>query len=146
MEKAVELPDTLSDLILLALDDLERAEASRQHKVDMYAWHQPDAIKVRGSKCVVCFAGSVMAFTLGAEASKRLGPSNWDAVTERKLRALDQVRLGRIAIAIEVFHGRQDGFVFDGTVDVALVRYEKNPAKFKAGIRLVVDALKVVGQ
>lgn len=52
-------PDKPSELILLALKDLESVEKSKKYVVHMGHWHLPDE-----GKCYVCFAGAVMAGTL----------------------------------------------------------------------------------
>lgn len=70
------LPKKPSALILLALDDLAKAERSPRYRVDMGTYHggsenlpqyDPATCKVtrpKAAPCVVCLAGSVMAFSL----------------------------------------------------------------------------------
>ena len=53
------LPSKLSDVILIALEDLEKAEKSKEYEIDMDDWYKPNGV------CKVCFAGAVMAQSEG---------------------------------------------------------------------------------
>lgn len=84
------LPNKLSKLIEVALDDLDKCEQDPKYKVDMDAWHLPN------SHCSVCFAGTVMAKSLNTDRSydvdgydEKFTDSQWD-----KFMALDQARCG----------------------------------------------------
>lgn len=59
-------PKTLWQLLELALTDLEKAEKSKKHKIDMDVWYKPNGV------CTVCLAGSVMAFSLDAAIRKEV--------------------------------------------------------------------------
>lgn len=81
--KNVKLPDKPSELLQLALNDLEAAEASGQYNIDMSYWHSPgpqgrpmrdfpghsgdNRDVYKNSLCTVCMAGSVLAMTLELE-------------------------------------------------------------------------------
>jgi hypothetical protein len=54
-----QLPDKPSELIRLAVKDMQLCEADPRYKLDMRSWHRP----VEGA-CHVCMAGAVMAQTL----------------------------------------------------------------------------------
>lgn len=57
------LPDKLSDLLELALGDLEKVEAMPEvYEVDMSDWHLPqrDEFGGRCGRCTVCLAGAVI--------------------------------------------------------------------------------------
>jgi len=102
----------LSDVIALALEDLKLAEGNRQYKIDMGDFHNPfefdeayDAKEDKDVKCVVCFAGSVMAFTLGAQPTDEKTPGDYDDVTRRKLEAIDEIRTGDVVSALQTFAG-----------------------------------------
>ena len=60
------LPDRPSDLLELALVDLALAEADGRYLVNMWHWHLP-ALVASDEACEACLAGSVMAFSLGAD-------------------------------------------------------------------------------
>lgn len=89
-----KLPDKPSELIRLSLGDLRRAGANpRQYTVNMSRWHHP---LPTGKRCLVCQAGAVMAFSLGAKIESYALPSDFDRDTERKLLAIDWFRDGDI--------------------------------------------------
>lgn len=89
------LPDKPSELIRLALADLEKAEESRAYSVDMGMWHGYDEIS---GKCTVCLAGAVMAGTLGVELNTTAGPGDfWEDKRGddcKKLYWLNDIRIG----------------------------------------------------
>jgi hypothetical protein len=64
--KVVELQDTLpnkpSELIRVALKDLEEAERDPHYEVEMCTWHRPSSTT---GVCTVCLAGSVLAKSCG---------------------------------------------------------------------------------
>ena len=52
-----KLPNKPSELLKVALTDLELVEGDSKYRVDMRNWHTPQYDKT----CEVCLAGSVMA-------------------------------------------------------------------------------------
>lgn len=94
------LPEKFSDGILLALADLKAAELNPEYRIAMHTWHAP-----RDGQCVVCFAGSVMAGTLGCDIDKEFDPADFGGDIAGKLTALDYVRVGHIATAVERYMG-----------------------------------------
>ena len=56
-----KLPDKLSDLFTVALDDLERCIADPRYEINMRDWI---SLNTSTKKCEVCMAGAVMAKTL----------------------------------------------------------------------------------
>lgn len=94
-DKLALLPKKLSDLMLLALTDLEKCEnASEHYKIDMSIWLS------RNSHCTVCLAGAVMAQTLGAADSNEV----FDLHTNKFL-ALDAIRQGNFDAAFSYLNG-----------------------------------------
>lgn len=104
--KPVQLPEKLSDLLLLALADIEKVERDHQRfTVSMEAWFRVN------HRCAVCMAGAVMACTLGVTRADvnvydhSIAP--WelnnpaDARTGSKLQAIDDARVGSILTALE---------------------------------------------
>ncbi len=91
--KANKLPDLPSDLILVALADLEAVERSKRYNINVNEWHKP----VRFSNtCAVCFAGSVIAKTLKTDPTTTVDPFSFDGDTADKLSALNSFRQGFI--------------------------------------------------
>lgn len=101
--KNVKLPDLPSELIRVALADLEKVESSDQYRVDMRRWHVPD-----GDVCSVCLAGAVMAKTIELSPERYGSPNIMgmlianglgdpaDSCLYGKLHALDEFRSGDV--------------------------------------------------
>lgn len=88
----------LSQMILLALSDLEEAEKNPKYRIDMGTWHSPN------SHCSVCFGGAVMAGTLGVSKDDEVVPEDFHDEDERKLLAMDCMRCCNIGDAVENFY------------------------------------------
>ena len=95
------LPDKPSDLVRLALRDMEAAEASPFYVVDQDVWHRPPPPGLADGPCRVNSAGCVMAMTLGADRHKNLRPSDFDDNVRRKLLAVDFFRVGEVTYAFD---------------------------------------------
>ncbi len=120
-----KLPDLPSELLALALNDLELVEAqSDTYRVFMGSWHEPSI--PTGKKCSVCMAGAIMACSLRADPEMRYLPRDFCQDTERKLHAIDLFRMGYVTRG---FHemGLKGGRDFD-VVDVPT--YREDPAGF----------------
>lgn len=87
---STRLPDKLSELLYIALEDLEKVEADPRYKIDMGAWHRPNG------KCSVCAAGSVMAMRLGVGLDEPAHPGEFDWDTDNKLMAINALRVGAL--------------------------------------------------
>lgn len=89
-----KLPDVLSDLIELAINDLEWVESRPGYRVIMdTVWHSyADSY----DHCAVCFAGAVMAHTLELPREYSINPTlgPFTGPTVRLLSALDAARRG----------------------------------------------------
>jgi len=100
------LPDTLGELVAVALQDEDQAFKSREYRIEMEMWHQPviDSQTDTGV-CYVCFAGAVMAYELGIRPTEAARPRAFrDRSVYRKLMALDEIRKGNIDYAYQNFH------------------------------------------
>lgn len=95
MEK---LPDLPSELLTLALADLEAVHRDPRYVVQMHTWHTPDYDKVQ---CAVCLAGAVIAKSLGALPCQYRGLFNFPREIQDKLVALDLFRGGSIWAGLE---------------------------------------------
>ncbi len=96
------LPNTLQELIEVALADAEACKADPKYVLNMSVWHT----KI-DDKCYVCFAGAVMAQTLKVPTRMIYYPADFDYDTEHKLEALNYVRMGTWPYA---FEPKPDGF------------------------------------
>jgi hypothetical protein len=97
----VSLPNKLSALIRVALDDEARAHKSKQYEMFMGVWHRPLPSEL--NKCQVCLAGAVMAFTMNADPRSDVSPSTYSTPDRRKLSSLDSVRQGHMIEALAIF-------------------------------------------
>lgn len=141
------LPDKPSELIRLAIADLEKCEKDDRYEIDMYAWHQPDRDT---GVCLVCLAGSVIASTLGGDRKTRLYPADYidfshpadiDFSDSNKLSALNNFRAGYWREGLSVI--RADTPNVEGLPHP--VPYDENPAAFKADMLRAADILAEAG-
>jgi len=124
----MKLPDELSALLELALGDLRKSEIDDRYTVNMGVWHVPD---VEG--CSVCLAGSVLAHSLDVPIDEPSGPSYVDDEIERKLEAIDELRLGNVLEARRIM-------LFDDFAAPDVARYDVDRDQFFADMeKLVVD-------
>lgn len=154
------LPNKASALITVALDDLQKAEASPDYVIEMGVWHTPGGL-MRGadSRCAVCMAGAVMAGTLGASIHKDMGPAHYRCDTERTdrhhiaemLNALDDLRLGELELFINLVHQGKPcdgahGVTYQWIKDEGEVPcYEDNKQRFHEYLRGYSAALRTAG-
>jgi len=131
------LPDRPSELIRVALDDLEKCEADPRYETHMYSWHDP-----HDGKCLVCMAGAVMAKRLGAPPALSLAPYSYDFQTARKLRAIDYGRCGlldEMLFQLNIERPKE----LPSYIDVAY--YDDDPAAFKSDMRKLAELLEAHG-
>ncbi len=135
-----------SELLSVALKDLEKVEQTTNYVVNMDNWYT----NIKGN-CAVCFAGSVMANTLKVQTNNLL-KKNHDAVKELcpdnfnqellALKALDNFREGRLAAGFTNL-GLEYPISFEP--EVKLVDYNKNPQVFKVQMKNLIKQLKTQG-
>ena len=157
------LPDMPSELITVALADLEKCEQDPRYEIDMGIWHQrgcyldPVQETMQSScsmRCGVCLAGSVMAQTIRVEPDAVLEPDDFGGRTQGKLRALDLFRMGSHAGALSQM-GLHVGPPQSDEEQEALGRlldahdgeviYEENPEEFKLRMRALAEELNHLG-
>ena len=143
------LPDKPSELIRLALYDLELCEQDDRYIVDMDTWHTPykgDNNFLR-NKCLVCLAGSVMVKSLDADDLKHLVPCDYNHKTEAKLLALDEFRRGYIYDGIKLLF--PESFKHMRFDDLSrcryIIPYEQNRIEFKQQMHQLADDLEREG-
>lgn len=103
--KRSKLPKKASQLINVALNDLEKVQKLKDYKIDMDVWHEANE-----KQCSVCFAGAVISQTIKA--------SRWDSsypqglmeenvinIKDRDaLQALDYLRGGNTDEALQALN------------------------------------------
>ncbi len=149
------LPEKLSDLVFVALADLEKVEANEQYIIDMSIWHRPrdfDSDNPSGfeTKCIVCLAGSVMSMSLDAELEDELDLDDFEPFEEKRLQALDELRSNMICETVTTVYGFDK--VKDAQAKLIEVQYEddfaeysEDPERFKAWMRKIGQAFKEYG-
>lgn len=151
----IKLPNKISALIRVALDDLATIEKRKKvYEIVMDKWHvarEPD-----WNLCEVCFAGVVIAMKID-DPDRTVSPDEFDNVTYGKLRALDSLREGNISTAInflppisgkkikklnEAFYdpdSRNDNIRYD------VVGYHTDRKAFKRDMRKMANKFESIG-
>lgn len=141
----MSLPDKPSELILVALQDLEKVEKDPLFNVNMSEWVFYNSYTHR---CHVCLAGAVMMKTLEARGYKlprdaaSISPSNFGFKEyQSKLLALDSFRLG------DVGEGLEEMGLFAPQLNYCytMPSYNNNPEKFKRRMRAMSRMLRAHG-
>lgn len=141
----------LSDLIIIALEDLRKCELMpKVYTIDMGTWHEPN------SHCAVCFAGAVMAQTLGVSPKNRTGPGRYPTL-HHAFMALDSTRAGFIGLALDYYNVSRDaaelvvnllckrGFLMLDQHSVVVTTYADNKKLFKQQMKSIAKALRAHG-
>lgn len=124
-----------SKLIYIALADLAKAEKSKKYDIDMdFDWHG-----LLGDICIVCLAGSVMAFSLGADQTKDLTPLDMKA-NYWQLMALNSLRNGNV---IEACH--QLGLPQRVDLNTDITPYRTSPTAFRCDMEALAAKLEREG-
>ena len=157
------LPDKPSELIRLALADLEKVERDPRYKINMGSWHNVIESPSTGRPvCAVCLAGAVMAGALEESVHRSVRPWEYDRDTEHKLYALDMFRTGNVDSGFRCLMGlytpgakaliRGAGQALQhslrhmsGNGGMWLVRYETDTTAFKRDLRGLADLMESKG-
>ena len=116
------LPNKPSELIDLALADLELCEKDEEYQIDMEVYYDRS---ISSKVCQVCLAGAVMAQSL-ERYSTTLFPSSFDCDTSNKLSALDMFRKGSLRTGLRCLSIEPID-----TSGVHITPYEDNSVQFK---------------
>ena len=105
------LPNTLHELLRIAVEDTQKIEKDPRYVLDMDVWHDPG-----DDGCHVCMAGAVMSNKLDIGPEDIIEPSDVATKDEAgnlsfhfadKLRAVDCLRVGDIWGAYVSVYGKQ---------------------------------------
>jgi hypothetical protein len=131
-----KLPDKPSELIRVALADLEKCELDDSYRISMKVWHE----MAKGEPvCVVCLAGSVMAKTLGIQREESNPWTVLEHDDDTKLDALNYLRAGDVEYALEAL-----GFA-SNLQDRLVTPYEVDSAAFKSDMLAIAAELEAEG-
>ena len=133
------LPDEPSELLALALSDLEKVERSSEYQVSMMDWHAPTT---EAGVCNACMAGAVMAKTLEVNRFEEYLPSDFGTDTENKLFSINRFRKGCLTSGLEIL-GIDRPRSLASEIDVA--DYHEDPNQFKENMRDIIEALEREG-
>lgn len=133
-----KLPDKLSELIRVALDDLEQVEHDPNYRVDMNDW-------IRYNKtddvCEVCFAGATMVKTLKLDHTVQFGLLSPD--TMRKMESLDWVRCGSVRTAVQRFMDIPfSDYAYYQIEHVSVVDYDLHPDIWRIQMHVIANYLE----
>lgn len=101
------LPDKLSDLLELAVNDARAIEGTtrdgRTYVLEMGVYHWP----THDSRCLVCMAGAVMARTLECPPDEVSCPSDYQSDdTWKKLKYINAMRTGSIPLNVGTLYSQ----------------------------------------
>ncbi|HUF64009.1 MAG TPA: hypothetical protein VMN36_18160 [Verrucomicrobiales bacterium] len=125
------LPDKPSELIRLAVRDLEKIEGDGRYQICMAQWHFP----VENGPCLVCLAGAVMSRTLGAGDREVRFPLSFGKRNAGRLLALESLARGGFREAFS----RMDIEAAPPLMDYGMLPYREDPEQFKADLLTVAD-------
>lgn len=145
--KMKRLPEKLSACIRLGLKDLREVEELETYYVGMGVWHEPVSGCLRDDgkcsvKCAVCFAGAVMARSLGAPINKSKAPSSYGRWNERRLDALDSLRNGHVRFALQVV---ADVNIYDIPPIWYVPEYKEDKEGFHRAMEGIAETLELKG-
>lgn len=120
-EVADTLPNKLFQLLEIAIFDLKKAEKAEGYRVEMTRWHSLD----EDGTCLVCLAGSVMAFTLNCpreddELSFGASDALWN-----KMDVLNSIRCGCLVAACALMGKATSEFIMSANALKDVEAFEK---------------------
>lgn len=144
------LPKKASDLIELALNDLEKVQKLKSVRIDMNKWHEP---KKKSGVCKMCLAGSVMSKTFKTSRKLDLTPGDLklkkliSSADYAALSALNDFRAGRVDYGLQCFslYGDKDKANAAGMSKVVIPEFTGKGTKFKKAMRALVVAMRAIG-
>ena len=127
-----------SELIELALSDLEACEANPIYTICMGVWHS----RSMDDRCQVCLAGSVMAQNFDLDPMVTVVPDDvMGAELASRMDALDNFRCGLVKWGLnDMGINYRQGDVRD----ICVRHYDEDPARFKDDMRDIMRMLQKV--
>lgn len=141
-------PTKLSQAMRIALADEAKVHKSKMYVVNMSEWHlyrgDPDI-------CEVCFAGSVMAKTLGVKRNRDACSEDFGSAWSPVFDALDNVRMGFVAAALYKMGQIKFDYIPDRTraidkYDVGVTDYEYDRSQWRLDMFKIVRRLEKEGK
>lgn len=137
-----KLSSVPSKLIRQAVEDLIACEQDDNYAIEMTFWHTPSLKEDTNAFCEVCFAGAVMAKSIGLGTSEQgaLFLRECSVETESKLRALDHFRVGNVDKGLMLM-----GSLPGAVDDFSSPEYKNDPEGFKSAMLDLADRLEKQG-
>ena len=110
MDGIINLPRVPSKLIRLAIADVGRLDRD-VYKPDAMTYHC--VREDEGPKCCVCFAGAVIAGTLGMHRDDQVDLDDLQPDTRSALESLDSFRCGWILDGVRRLIGHEESLAYD---------------------------------
>jgi hypothetical protein len=133
-----KLPDKPSELLRLALHDLELCERDPKYRIDMEDWMYETE-----NTCHVCLAGSVLAKTCGVRTYDHWGRNN---IVYDKMRAINLFRVGKIGEGLDYLGFGGEMFLWGyALVNCVPCDYKDDPELFKLQMLELSYALENAG-
>ena len=130
-----KLPGTPSNLIRLALEDLEKVRKDSRYEIDMNQWHSPN---IYNSRCSVCLGGNVIAKSLDTYSIYH-APHDFPKES-LALKALDNFRQGYLC------EGLRDLGIYKNVPDADhIVEYSEDPEEFINQMHFIADYFEYIG-
>ena len=122
-----------SELLEMAIIDLEHVEQDPHYIVDMNSWHE-----ARDDQCAVCIAGAVMAMSMNCSPTAEiLIPKQFPYEYENCLMFLNFCRLGAIQKALSCLGYEVEAMkYYNNSMTIPL--YSVSPIRFKDKMRNLV--------
>ncbi len=134
------LPDLPSELIRVALADLKACEADPDYRIYMNDWH---VAATKNVFCEVCFAGAVMAKSLGSDKNDFLSPCDFTNGIDNKLYALNELRRGQVSQALRGMGlSKSDTMENRFSLDREMPHYQYNEDKFHEQMHVLANDLE----
>ena len=116
MNITIELPNTLSGLLRVAVNDAKLCEADPKFQLNMSNWVEAsyeDDSSGNPMQCHVCMAGAVLVQRSGVPLGALYGyvPDDDPGETDRKMVAINDLRVGAVSRAYSHLHGC-NGFIW----------------------------------
>ena len=154
MELTANLPNKLSGVIMIALEDLRIVEKSKKYEVDMSEWHSMRPYNDPNNPiCFVCFAGAIISQSPGVDIDRCVSPSSFKEPDNHKLRCLNYLRCYEFEATFDIFNYEELITPLQLNIVKKLdlyfrgckIEYEEDPRAFKQNMETVAAFLQEEG-
>ena len=94
-----------SDLLDIALEDLQLVQEDNEYELRMEFWHEYNH---KNDKCFVCLAGAVLSFSLSCNREVNVELCDFTPKVKDRLTAINSLRIGDVEEAFRLLRLNQD--------------------------------------